>query len=317
MKKVLILGSKGMLGQELVYVLEKDENYEIIGWDREEINVMNFEELRNRINDMWPDIIYNAVAYNAVDACEESEEEYQKAKKLNGEYPGELAKIAKKLDAILVHYSTDYVFDGKRPKYPEGKNPGCCGSGCPGCMYKGAEETLDYYAYHEDDVPRPISRYGRTKLQGEREVAKHAKDHYIIRLSKLFGKPAKSESGKKSFFDIMLDLGVKSDTVKAVDGEMSKFTYAPDLARTSKEIVENKLSNGIYHVANEGAATWYDGAVALFKIAKLSTEVTSVPPEEFPRAADRPTSSVLKVTKIKNLRHYTDALEEYLTQRGK
>lgn len=315
MKKVLILGSKGMLGQELVHVFEEDKKYEVIAWDREEINVMNFEELRNRVNDIWPDVIFNAIAYNAVDACEDSEEEYQKAKKLNGVYPGELAKIAKGLDAVLVHYSTDYVFDGERPQYPVGKNPGCCGSGCLGCMYKGPEESLQFYAYHEDDIARPLSRYGRTKLHGEESVANNMNDYYIIRLSKLFGKPALSDVGKKSFFDIMLELGKKNEEVQAIDGEVSKFTYAPDLAVVSKEIVENNLNNGIYHAANEGAATWYDGAVELFKIANIETKVMPVPPEIFPRSAKRPSSSVLKVTKIKNLRHYTEALKEYINNK--
>ena len=315
MQKVLILGAKGMLGQELVRVFGEDEKYDVVAWDREEINVMNFEELRNRINDIWPDIIYNAVAYNAVDACEETEEEYQKAKKLNGLYPGELAKIARRLDAILIHYSTDYVFDGKRPQYPIGKNPGCCGSGCLGCMYKGPEESLDYFAYHEGDIARPLSRYGRTKLRGEEEIAKNMGNYYIIRLSKLFGAPASSDVGKKSFFDIMRELGEKNDEVQAVDGEMSKFTYAPDLAVTSKEIVENELNNGIYHVVNDGPATWYDGVVELYKILGMDTKVVPVPPETFPRAAKRPESSVLKVTKIKNLRHYTEALEEYLKEK--
>ncbi len=300
-----------MLGQELVRVHEDDEKYDVVAWDREEINVMHFEELRERINDIWPDIIHNAIAYNAVDACEESDEEYQKAKKLNGLYPSELAKIARKLDAVLVHYSTDYVFDGARPQYPIGKNPGCCGNGCGGCMYKGPEENLSYFAYHENDIPRPLSRYGRTKLQGEEEVAKHMSNYYIIRLSKLFGKPAESDLGKKSFFDMMRERGENNAEVQAIDGETSKFTYAPDLAHTSKEIVENEMENGIYHVANDGPATWYEGVVELYKILGLTTKVQPVPPETFPRAAARPSSSVLKVTKITNLRHYTEALKEY------
>ena len=310
-KKVLILGSKGMLGQELVRVFREDAQYDVTAWDRENVDVTNVEELKEKLHDLWPDMIFNAVAYNAVDACETEDEEYEKAKKLNSDFPGELAKIAKTLNATLVHYSTDYVFDGERPQYPEGHNPGCCGSGCAGCMYKGSLESLPYFAYHEDDMTHPLSRYGNTKLQGEQNVKKNARAHYIIRLSKLFGMPAASELGKRSFFDVMKELGETKDKVRAVDGEMSKFTYAPDLAKTSKEIVEHDMPYGIYHVANDGAATWYDGVRELYDILGISTPVEPVPPETFPRPAKRPTSSVLKVTKIENLRHYRDALRDY------
>lgn len=312
MQKVLILGARGMLGQELDRIFRADEKYEVIAWDRDEVDVTDFSVLEEKVSALWPDLIFNAIAYNAVDTCEENEEEFYKAQQLNGTYPGELAKIAKSLDAILVHYSTDYVFDGARPQYPAGQNPGCCGSGCPGCMYKGDEETLNHYAYHENDIARPISRYGQTKLAGEENVAKNMNNYYIIRLSKLFGKAATSESGKKSFFDIMLQRGRENDEVQVINSEMSKFTYAPDLVYASKKIVENNLEYGIYHAANDGAATWYDGVKELYAIVGLTTTIVPVPPETFPRLAQRPVSSVLKVTKIPQLRHYREALREYL-----
>lgn len=326
MQKVLILGSKGMLGQELVRVFGSDDGYEVIAWDREDVDVRDKVELSEKIMDIMPDVIFNAVAYNAVDACEEDDEEYQKAKVLNSIFPGELASISKNIGATLVHYSTDYVFDGKRPVYKGGqRNPSCCGQRCDGCMYMGADDTLDYYAYHENDEARPVSKYGRTKLMGEENVQKYGSEYYIIRLSKLFGKPAESAAGKKSFFDVMLELGLpadatalqageKNDSVQAVDGETSKFTYAPDLAKKSKEIVEKNMDSGVYHVANEGAVTWYDGVVELYKIAELDTEIKPVPPETFPRPAARPDSSVLKVKKIEPLRHYNEALREYLNE---
>jgi len=181
-------------------------------------------------------------------------------------------------------------------------------------MYMGPEEKLPFFAYHENDEAHPISRYGRTKLMGEENVEKYGNDYYIIRLSKLFGKPAESAQGKKSFFDVMLELGKKNDSVQAVEGETSKFTYAPDLARKSKEIVQKNMDRGIYHVANEGAVTWYDGVVELYKIAGLDTKIEPVPPETFPRSAARPKSSVLKVTKIEQLRHYKEALKEYIDE---
>ena len=312
MKKVLILGAKGMLGQELVRVFEKDKNYEVIAWDKEDIDVRQTNVLKEKITAVMPQIIFNAVAYNAVDACEEDDEEYEKAKTLNGVFPGELAKIARNIDVILVHYSTDYVFDGKRPRYKGGgKNPRCCGRGCEDCMYMGPKEKLSFFAYHENDECHPLSRYGRSKLQGEENVEKYMSHYYIIRLSKLFGAPAQTLAGKKSFFDTMYELGKKNDVVQAIDGETSKFTYAPDCAQKSKEIVDEKMEYGFYHIANEGPATWYEGVKELYKIAGIDAKIAPVSPNAFVRSAQRPSSSVLKVTKITPLRHYTEALKEY------
>ncbi|XLQ20118.1 MAG: SDR family oxidoreductase [Candidatus Moraniibacteriota bacterium] len=313
MKKVIILGSKGMLGQELVRIFNEDDDYAVVAWDRDDVDVRERGLLENAIVNEMPDVVFNAVAYNAVDACEESEDEYQKAKVLNAELPKNLVVICKNVGITLVHYSTDYVFDGKRPRYKGSKrNPSCCGQGCEDCMYMGPEEKLGYFAYHENDECHPVSKYGRSKLKGEENVESIGGDYYIIRLSKLFGKPASSAAGKKSFFDVMLELGKNNDEVKAVDSETSKFTYAPDLAKKSKEIVESNSENGIYHVANEGDVTWYDGVKELYKIAELDTKIEPVPPETFSRPAERPSSSVLKVTKIERLRHYSEALKEYL-----
>lgn len=318
MQKVLILGSKGMLGQELVRAFSDDEKYRVVAWDRDDVDVREKGLLENAIMNEMPDVVFNAVAYNAVDACEEDDSEYEKAKVLNAELPKNLVIICKNVGATLVHYSSDYVFDGKRPIYKGNKrNPNCCGQGCLDCMYMGPEEGLEYFAYHENDETHPVSKYGRTKLMGEENVEKYGNDYYIIRLSKLFGLPASSAAGKKSFFDVMLELGKKNDSVQAVDGETSKFTYAPDLATKSKEIVEKNMDRGIYHVANEGSVTWYDGVVELYKIAGLDTQIKPVSPEAFPRPAKRPDSSVLKVTKIEKLRHYSEALKEYMENNKK
>ncbi len=312
MQKVVILGARGMLGQELVALFQADQNYTVTAWDREESDVTDFAQLRTQLMDLWPDLIINAVAYNAVDACENDVEQRAAAHLLNVRVPGELAKIAKTLDATLIHYSSDYVFDGERPEYAHGKNPHCCGQGCVTCMYRGDAEHFEYWAYHEDDRPRPLSEYGKSKHGGEQSVRKHAGRFYIIRLSKLFGKPAESAVGKKSFFDTMLQLGKEKDEVRVIHGEVSKFTYAPDLARATKEIMEQHYPYGIYHVANDGACTWYEGVKELFALADITTPVVPIAPEDMPRPAQRPASSVLKVTKIPPLRHYRDALAEYL-----
>lgn len=281
-QKVLILGSHGMLGQDLVKVFEADQNWEVFAYDRDEIDITSEKSLRNKIEEVEPVVVINATGYNAVDRCETDEIEYELAKKINGSGPGILAKIAKEKSIPVVHYSTDYVFDGEKGEY------------------------------NELDKPAPISNYSRSKLLGEEEIQKNADKFYLIRTSKLFGKPGKSAMSKKSFFDTMIQLAKDNQILKVVDEEKSCFTYTPDLALETKKIIEEKIPFGIYHVVNESPCTWYEAAAELFKIAKMEVEVIPVTSSEFPRPAKRPKSSVLLNTKLKPLRHYREALKEYL-----
>jgi len=306
-KKVLVIGSKGMLGQELVRVFSEDKNFKIIGWDRDKIDIVNTKKMRGKIVKLKPDIILNAVAYNAVDKCEEDEKEFELAKKVNGLAPGYLAEVAKNIDAVFVHYSTDYVFGKEMPKIPE--PAGCTGS-CGSCsLHKGFEPEI---GFDENAEPAPVNRYGETKLLGEQEVQKEGQKYYIIRLSKLFGKPAQSKEAKKSFFDVMLEAGRKNKSVKAVDEETSCFTYAPDLAKKTKEIVEANKEFGIYHIVNSDACTWFEAVEELYAQAGLDTKIEPVSGDEFPRPAKRPYFSVLLNTKLNPLRSYKEALREYL-----
>jgi dTDP-4-dehydrorhamnose reductase len=303
-EKVLILGAKGMLGQELVRVFSLDERYVVAGWDREDIDVTDFAEAEKKIREYAPQIIVNAVAYNAVDQCEENDEEYEKAMTLNSEAPKFLAHVAKEINAMFAHYSTDYVFDGESQR-----------------------------GYAEDAEPSPLSRYGMSKREGEENVLAERGKFYLIRLSKLFGKPASSAGGKKSFFEKMLEVakarpaeasGVarRKSEVSVVDDEKSCFTYAPDLAEATKELIQDNAPYGIYHLPNSGGATWYEAAAELFRLAKIyqptynngraDVVVKPVSADAFPRAAKRPKYSVLLNIKRPALRSYTEALKEFL-----
>jgi dTDP-4-dehydrorhamnose reductase len=234
MLKILIVGAKGMLGRELVQLFKKDNGYKVLAWDKEDLDITNESAVYRKIKVVSPKIIINAAAYNAVDKCEEDKKEFTLAKKINGLAPGYLAKTAKKIRAILIHYSTDYVFNGE-PDIPE---PTGCTHSCSSCgLHKDFQPQIGFV---EDAKPNPISNYGQSKLMGEKEVAKNIKKYYLIRTSKLFGKPAQVDGAKKSFFDLMLELGKKNKEVKIVDEEISCFTYAPDLAKKTKEIIESK-----------------------------------------------------------------------------
>ncbi len=313
-----------MLGQELVKTFTNKKN-EVVAWDFKEIDITDKKQVEEKISKLAPNVILNAAAYNAVDKCEKDKDEYAKAKALNGMAPGYLARVAKKLDAVLVHYSTDYVFSGL-PEIPEPE--GCAGS-CSSCSLH--EGFVPQIGFTEEDVPEPVQKYGKSKLLGEDNVQKYGERYYIIRLSKLFGRPAIAKDAKRSFFDVMLEAGRKNkevhpvksgkagarqdeqfNGVKVVDEETSCFTYAPDLAKRSKDIVDLDMPYGIYHVTNSDACTWYEAVVELYKQAKLKTEVIPVSSDEFPRPAQRPYVSTLINKKLMPLRSWKLALKDYL-----
>ena len=305
LKKVLIIGSKGMLGQELVKIFKKDDDYEVTAWDKEEIDITKQKEINSKILKLNPAIIINSAAYNAVDKAEKKKE-YALAKKINGLAPGYLAKIAKKIEAIFVHYSSDYVFNGE----PEIQEPKSCTHSCSSCTLH--EKYRPKIGFDESAKPKSISNNGKSKLLGERKVEKNGKKYYLIRLSKLFGQPAIAKNAKKSFFNVMLELSKKNQKVKVVDGEISCFTYAPDLAKKTKEIIEAQKPFGIYHIINEDPCTWYEAVLELYKLAKIRTKVIPVSSDEFPRPTKRPINSTLLNTKLNPLRSYKEALKEYL-----
>jgi len=282
--KILIIGAKGNLGRQLVKVFEN--NYEALAWDREELDITDKESVLKKVKNARPDIIINTAAYNAVDKCAADAGEFDLAQKINGGAVGYLAEAALENDAVLVHYSSDYVFNG---------------------------ENED--GYKEDDEPSPISKYGETKLMGERAIldaGKQGLKYYLIRTSKLFGPPAESEASKPSFFDTMLKLAESKNELNAVDEEMSCFTYTPDLAAATKDLIENIKLYGIYHITNSSPCTWYEAAKELFNIAGVNIKVNPVGADKFPRPAKRPKFSVLLNTKLNNLRDYKEALREYI-----
>lgn len=306
MKKILIIGAKGMLGQELVRVFKMDNDCKVIAWDKEDIDITREKEVAKKIGFTKPDVIINAAAYNAVDKCESDKKEFELAKKINALSPGYLAASAKKLKAILVHYSTDYVFNGE-PEIPE---PTGCTHSCSTCsLHEGFQPEI---GFDESSKPSPINNYGKSKLMGEKEVMKNTKNFYLIRTSWLFGKPAVSKDAKRSFFDVMLEAGKRNESVKVVDDETGCFTYAPDLAKKTKEIIDSQKPFGVYHITNGDPASWYEACVELYKIAKLKTKIIPVSGDEFERPAKRPFYSVLVNTKLNPMRSWKEALKEYL-----
>ncbi len=278
--KILILGSTGMLGKELVYVFKQDTKYEVIVWTHTDVDVTKTLELTEKIKDIKPLYIINAVAYNSVDLCEENEEEYKKAILLNKDVPESLAKISLELNITFVHFSTDYVF-GKNKKIEGG--------------------------FTESVIPIPNCKYAMSKYLGEESVKDIGNRFYIIRLSRLFGKQS-GVSGKKSFFELMFNLSKTKRELQAVDDEISCFTYAPDLALATKELVESNSLYGIYHLVNEGTVSWYEGLIIFFQYTNKKIKINPVCGNTFMRKAKRPPFSVLNNTKRPHLRPYVEAI---------
>ena len=276
--KVLILGAGGTLGGALKEELSKD-SYEVLAWDRKDGDITS-SDLSAKIKTVKPDVIINATGYNNVDKAEKEEREL--AHKINSEAVGALASVAKEMDAVLVNYSTGYVFDGEK----EG-------------------------GYTEDDIPNPMSEYGKSKYGGEKALQAVDGKYYIIRLSRLFGQRGTSPNSKPSFVDIMLSKKSEQE-IKVVNEEISSLIYAQDLAKFTRALFEDQKPYGIYHCANLGACTWFEWAKEIFALFGHGPKLVPVPASEFPRPALRPRFCILLNTKMPTLRKWKEALEEYL-----
>jgi dTDP-4-dehydrorhamnose reductase len=274
--RVLVLGAKGTLGGQLMRLYP-----EATGWDREEVDVLDSSALRARLDGLGfvPDAVVNCVAFNDVDGAEDRPEQ---AFALNAEFPARLALWTKQKGVPLVHYSTNYVFDGAHGEY------------------------------RESDAPAPLSAYGRSKWRGEQLVADNGGRWYVVRTAVIFGPKGESELSKKSFVDIMLDLATKRDTIEAVADETNSLTYAVDLAAGTRDLLAAAPPAGMYHVTNSGGASWYDFAREIFRIAGKRTTVLPVPSTRFPRKAKRPPRAVLLNTLLPPLRPWQEALTDFL-----
>jgi dTDP-4-dehydrorhamnose reductase len=275
-RKVLILGCKGTLGGQLMKLYPQ-----ATGWDREDVDVLDFPALRARVATLEcvPDAIVNCVAFNDVDGAEDRP---QQALALNQEFPGKLAQFTRELGIPLVHYSTNYVFDGTRGEYVE------------------------------TDRPAPLSAYGRSKWGGELRIAESAGPCYIVRTAVIFGPKGESDLSKKSFVDLMRDLSATRDTIQAVDDEINSVTYAPDLAAATAGLLDRLPAPGIYHLTNSGGASWFDLAREIFRITGKVIHLVPVPSTHFPRKALRPAKAILHNTRLAELRPWQAALAEFL-----
>lgn len=284
---ILLLGAAGNLGTAFIDWLKQRDDWTLVSWDKPDIDVTDEGLLLKKISAIRPDVIINTVAYNDVDACETNENSATLARQLNVELVANLARAAVEIDARLIHFSSDYVFAGD------------------------AEQ-----GYAEDDEPAPQSVYAETKRDGETELISltgKGLRWYLVRTSKLFGPKGTSPAAKPSFFEIMLRLAKKGEAVKIVSDERGSFTYTKDLAAAVISLIEEECPYGIYHLVNEGEASWFEAANYYFNKLGLKVETSAVAASDFPRPAPRPKHSLLLNTKRPALRNWQAALDDYIS----
>jgi len=281
--RIVLLGSAGMLGSKFSEILAQRKD-QVLAPSLQELDLsepLAIEEYFKK-NDF--DVVVNCAAYTAVDACEEPSQ-YSIALNVNGAAPGWLARFCKKTKRMLVHYSTDYVFDGEKEGF-----------------------------YHETDIPNPLNAYGRTKWQGERLVQTENPFYYLIRTSWLYGPHG------RNFVKTIVNVLKTKPKAEVVSDQVGRPTYTGDLVRFTLELLEKKADQGLYHYANEGTASWCDFAREIQ--AQTGLENCKVVPsltENVFRPAKRPANSKLDLSKSSaavghSSRPWQEALGEYLTK---
>lgn len=281
--KALVLGGKsGLLGKALVEtLLEAGWDVEVGGVTRDtnlsEVNMSEeFAALMERTD---PAVVFNTIAYTQVDVAEDNEEN---ATLLNRTYPAIVSRVVKEHGSRLVHYSTDFVFDGK-------KN----------------------VPYTEIDKPNPTSVYGRTKLEGEEAILDTGLEKAtIIRTAWLFG------SGKKNFISTILNLCKERESLNVVHDQIGSPTYTLDLAQHSLSLVEAE-ANGLFHLVNSGVASWCDFAGEAARLAGVPCAIHPITSAEYPQKAIRPAYSVLDTNRFTQItgitpRPWAQALRDYI-----
>lgn len=286
MKRILLLGANGQLGSDL------RREFTSVGYELRCVTRDIFDAEKDNPSAALAqfsgvDVVINCIAYINVDECEKFPD---KAFRINATFPLELAKWCQEIKADLFHISTDFVFDG------ESESP-----------------------YDEDAPIRPINVYGMSKAMGEQAVRMYCNNHFVFRVSSLFGVAGASGRGG-NFIETMISKGRKGDALRVVQDLVSVPTHSLDVARAVKYFVDRRIKDyGTYHCVSQGCVSWYGFARAIFELAGINVELTPVSRLEYKLPALRPRNSVLNPAKVS--KHYAmpewhDALTEYLREKN-
>ena len=294
--KLVVLGAGGRLGAALIR--EFLPKHEVVGFNHAQLDLSNLESVREELGATTFDVLVNAAAFTNVDACET---ERDRAFRINAEAPGVLAEICNEKDAKLIHFSTDYVFDGEK------RAP-----------------------YTEDDQANPISAYGESKLAGERNVLAAGDEHLVVRVSWVFG------PDRPSFVDAMIKRAQQDEKIDAISDKFSTPTYTHDIANMLPQFFDRGVAGGVLHFANAGKCTWQEYAqwaldccrdadislkartVGALKLNEM-TRLRQGSGGQAPWIARRPVYSVLSTVKYTELsgtepRAWREAVADYITR---
>jgi dTDP-4-dehydrorhamnose reductase len=284
---ILITGAHGQLGREFAAIRSAYPDFQFLYLNRTQLDITNAESIQKVFSSNPIQYCINCAAYTAVDKAENDQ---QSAKLVNAVAPALLAEACRKKGATMIHFSTDYVYDGlyNRP-------------------------------FSEDHPTQPQSVYARTKLEGEKNVLEILPESMIIRTSWVYS------SMGHNFLNTMLKLGQERSQLRVVYDQIGSPTYARHLARAVLDIIQNleptpRQSGGIYHYSNEGVCSWYDFALAIFELTGIDCSVEPIESKDFPTPAKRPHFSLLNKAKIKttfnlSIAHWRHALQDCLTQK--
>lgn len=273
MTRILVTGRNGQVGHELRRTLSTLG--EVIAMDRNELDLSKPEQIRRQIHSVKPNFIVNAAAYTAVD---QAESDAETAMLINGLAPGIIAEEAKKIGAAMIHYSTDYVFDG--------------GKTTP---------------YVETDIPNPVSVYGKTKLAGEQAIQAVGLPHLILRTSWVYGKHG------KNFYNTILRLAHEREELGIVDDQIGCPTWSRSIAEATAQLIAQQLDknngeyfsgcSGIYNLVSSGQTSWYGFAKRFLELdphkdRQVLKSLKAIGTANYPTPAKRPAYSVMSTEKL-------------------
>jgi dTDP-4-dehydrorhamnose reductase len=282
--KVLLIGHRGQLGSDLKRVFGDEE---LTLTTQDEMQVESGGQVQALVEQASPDLILNCAAFHRVDDCEDV---FDRALAVNSLGVFNLARAAARVNATLVHFSTDYVFDGP------GRTP-----------------------YVESDLPCPQCLYGVSKLSGEFLLQAHCEKHFVFRVSGLYGYAGSREKGT-NFVELMIGLARQGRPVRVVNDQVLTPTATMDVANAVRQVVQSQ-AYGLYHLTNAGQCSWFDFASTIFELAGLHPELTPVDSAAFPTRAKRPNYSVLENRRLvdsgyPDLPHWREALASYIAGRA-
>lgn len=278
--KILLIGADGQLGTDIAAVFR--QGFDLIPLTIKDIDITNPEQAKSVITEHKPNIVINTAAYLNVPG---SEKEPAQAFRVNAIAVRDLAAVCRGINARLIHFSTDYVFDGRK------KQP-----------------------YIESDAPNPLNVYAISKLAGEFFTAL-APEYYLIRVAGLFGLAGCMGKGGTNFIESVLKAAAQKPVLQVTANITANITYTYDAALKIKELIAGKQPSGIYHITNSGACTWYEVAQEIFRIQGIKVKLEPKEEAEEEAGVRRPLYSALASSKLTPLRPWQEALKDYLSKR--